>query len=399
MSGFSKDRLARMRDVLGGHVEQGSLPGLVALLWRRGELHVDEIGVLTPGAREPMRRDTIFRITSMTKPITAVAALILVEECRLRLDEPVDRWLPELAGRRVLKRPDGPLAETTPAQRPISLRDLLTFRLGLGLVMEPSSQWPIQQAINALGIVGFGPPNPTAPHTPDEWMRLLGTLPLLYQPGETWLYNLGSYVLGVLIARVTGRPFGDFLRERIFEPLGMRDTGFELPAAKRHRLAACVGGDAGAQGLVARDAGVDWTRPPSFQDGGAGLLSTADDYLAFGRMLLEGGRHGGERILSRASVDLMTTNQLTPAQTARSGFPPEYWESRGWGFGVSVVTKRDDLCATPGRFGWDGGYGTTWATDPAQELVAILMTQRIGFPLTSGVYLDFWTSAYQALED
>ena len=399
MSGFSKDRLARMRDVLGGHVEQGSLPGLVALLWRRGEHHVDEIGVLTPGAREPMRRDTIFRITSMTKPITAVAALILVEECRLRLDEPVDRWLPELAGRRVLKRPDGPLAETTPAQRPISLRDLLTFRLGLGLVMEPSSQWPIQQAINALGIVGFGPPNPTAPHTPDEWMRLLGTLPLLYQPGETWLYNLGSYVLGVLIARVTGRPFGDFLRERIFEPLGMRDTGFELPAAKRHRLAACVGGDAGAQGLVARDAGVDWTRPPSFPDGGAGLLSTADDYLAFGRMLLEGGRHGGERILSRASVDLMTTNQLTPAQTARSGFPPEYWESRGWGFGVSVVTKRDDLCATPGRFGWDGGYGTTWATDPAQELVAILMTQRIGFPLTSGVYLDFWTSAYQALED
>jgi CubicO group peptidase (beta-lactamase class C family) len=399
MSGFSKDRLARMRDVLTGHVEQGSLPGLVALLWRRGELHVDEIGVRAPGTSEPMRRDTIFRITSMTKPITAVAALILVEECRLRLDEPVDGWLPELAGRRVLKRPDGPLAETSPARRPISLRDLLTFRLGLGLVMQPTGRWPIQKSIDALGLVGFGPPNPAAPHAPDEWMRLLGTLPLLYQPGETWLYNLGSYVLGVLIARVTGRPFGDFLRERIFEPLGMRDTGFELPAAKRHRLAGCVGADAGAQGLVARDAAVDWTRPPIFADGGAGLLSTADDYLAFGRMLLEGGRLGSERILSRASVDLMTTNQLMPAQTARSGFPPEYWESRGWGFGVSVVTKRDDLSATPGRFGWDGGYGTTWATDPAQDLVAILMTQRIGFPLTSGVYLDFWTSAYQALED
>jgi CubicO group peptidase (beta-lactamase class C family) len=399
MTGFSKQRLARLRDVLAGHVERGELPGLVALLWRRGELHVDELGVRAQGSNDPMRRDTIFRITSMTKPITAVAALILVEECRLRLDEPVDRWLPELAGRRVLRRPDGPLAETSPARRPISLRDLLTFRQGLGMIMEPSGHWPIQKAIDDLGIVGFGSPNPNAPHPPDEWMRLLGTLPLMYQPGETWLYNLGSYVLGVLIARVTGQPFGDFLRERIFEPLGMRDTGFEVPAAKRHRLAGCVGGDAGAQGLVARDATVDWTRPPVFPDGGAGLLSTADDYLAFGRMLQGGGRHGGERILSRASVDLMTTNQLTPAQTAGSGFGAEYWESRGWGFGVSVVTRRDDLYATPGRFGWDGGYGTAWATDPGAELVAILMTQRIGFPLTSCVYLDFWTSAYQALED
>jgi len=398
-SGFSKQRLARMRDVLAGHVEQGSLPGLVTLLCRRGEFHVDEIGVLAQGARSPMRRDAIFRISSMTKPVTAVAALILVEECRLRLDEPLDRWLPELAGRRVLKRPDGPLADSLPARRPLSLRDLLTFRLGLGMIMEPSGHWPIQQAIDAQGIVGFGPPDPAAAHAPDAWMRRLGSLPLMYQPGEMWLYNLGSYVLGVLIARVAGQPFEAFLRERIFEPLGMHDTGFSVPAAKRQRLAGAFAGDPGTQGLAARDASWDWTREPAFADGGAGLVSTADDYLAFGQMLLDGGHRDGERILSRASVELMTTNQLTPAQTQGSGFGSEYWESRGWGMGVSVVTRRDDLSATPGRFGWDGGYGTAWATDPAKELVAILMTQRIGFPLTSPVYLDFWTSAYQALED
>ena len=402
MSGgsFSKQRLGRMHDVLAGHVERGELPGLVTLLCRRGELHADEIG-LQAVSGAPIRRDAIFRITSMTKPVTAVAAMILVEECRLRLDEPVDRWLPELAGRPVLRRIDGPLAETSPAQRPISLRDLLTFRAGLGLIFEPSKGWPIQQAIDALGIVGFGMPDPTSPHGPDEWMRRLGTLPLMHQPGERWMYNTGSSVLGVLIARASGQPFETFLRERIFEPLGMRDTAFHVPAAKRSRLASCYALDASTDALVLYD-GVDdsgWSRPPAFPDGGAGLVSTADDYLAFGQMLLDKGRCGSGRILSRPSVELMTTNQLTREQTAGSGFPPEYWEGRGWGFGVSMVTKRDDVWATPGRFGWDGGYGTAWTTDPAEELVAILMTQRLAFPLSSNVYLDFWTSAYQALED
>jgi len=235
--GLSKARLGRMHDVMAAHVERGELPGLVTLVGRRGEVHVDAMGMKAIGGRDPMRQDTIFRITSMTKPITAAAAMILVEECRLRLDEPVDRLLPELAERRVLQRLDGPLDDTVPAHRPITLRDLLTFRMGLGVIFEPSGHYPIQQAVNELQIVGFGPPNPSTPHDPDEWMRRLGTLPLMHQPGEKWMYNTASYVLGVLIARASRQPLETFLRERIFEPLGMKDTGFGVPAAKLDRLA------------------------------------------------------------------------------------------------------------------------------------------------------------------
>src|SRR5260370_517612 len=184
-----------------------------------------------------MGGDTIFRISSMTKPITAVATMILVEECKLRLDEPVDRLLPELANRKVLRRLDGPLDDTVPASRPITLRDLLTFRMGLGIIMGPPDLYPIQKAVTELQIVGFGPPNVSTPHEPGEWMRRLATLPLMHQPGEKWMYNTGSYVLGVLIARASGRPLETFFRERIFEPLGMKDTSFSVPAAKLERLA------------------------------------------------------------------------------------------------------------------------------------------------------------------
>src|SRR5881628_1806864 len=235
--GFSRERLGRMHDVLAGHVERGEAPGFVTLLSRRGEVHVDVFGAKALGGSEPMRRDTLFRITSMTKPVTAVAAMILVEECKLRLDEPVDGLLPELADRKVLKRLDAPLGDTVPAHRAITLRDLLTFRLGLGIIMQPSADYPIQKALNELQLDGFGPPNVAAPYEPDEWMRRLGTLPLMHQPGEKWMYNTGSCVLGVLIARAAGQPLEAFFYERIFEPLGMNDTGFSVPAAKLDRLA------------------------------------------------------------------------------------------------------------------------------------------------------------------
>lgn len=398
---LSKARLGRMHDVMAGHVERGEVPGLVTLLSRRGDVHVDAIGTKMVGGSDPMRRDTIFRIASMTKPITAVAALILVEECKLRLDEPVDRLLPELANRRVLKRPDGPLDDTVPANRPITLRDLLTFRMGLGLIFPPPGSTPIQKAVSELDIVGIGPPNPSSPHTPDEWMRRLGTLPLMHQPGERWMYNTGSYVLGVLIARASGRPLETFSRERIFAPLGMKDTSFSVPAAKLDRLPAAYQPDPQTGALkVADDAGQSsrWSRPPAFPDGAAGLVSTVDDYLAFGQMLLNNGKYGGERILSRLSVEAMTSDQLSAAQKAA----PDYFagDGRGWGFGLSVVTRRDDLSAVPGRYGWDGGYGTSWASDPKEGIVAILMTQGLWTsPSPPGVYLDFWTSAYQSIDD
>jgi CubicO group peptidase (beta-lactamase class C family) len=326
--------------------------------------------------------------------------MILVEECTIRLDEPVDRLLPEPANRRVLKRIDGSLDDTEPARRPIIVRDLLTFRMGLGMIMGPPDVYPIQKAASELQVVGFGPPNQATPHGPDEWLRRVATLPLMHQPGEKWMYNTGSYVLGVLIARASVKPLEAFLRERIFEPLGMKDTGFSVPAAKLDRLVNAYWPNAqtGALDLYDDVKASQWARPPAFPDGGAGLVSTVDDYLAFGRMMLNKGKHGAERILSRPSVELMTADQLTPAQKAASAFG-DMWESHGWGFGVSVVTSRDGVAASPGRYGWDGGFGTTWSSDPAEDMVAILMTQRVAFPPSSPVYLDFWTSVYQAIDD
>jgi CubicO group peptidase (beta-lactamase class C family) len=399
--GLSKARLDRMHGVLAGHVERGELPGLVALISRRGEVHVDAIGMKAVGGKDPMRRDTIFRITSMTKPITAAAAMILVEECKLRLDEPVDRLLPELANRKVLKRLDGPLDDTVPANRPISVRDVLTFRLGMGIIMAPPGKYPIQKAVAELEIAGMGPPNPSLPHGPDEWMRRLGALPLMHQPGEKWMYNVGSYVLSVLIARASGQSFETFLRERMFDPLGMKDTCHSVPAAKLGRLATSYMVNPATGALVLHDGVEDsqWGRPPAFPDGGGGLVSTVDDYLAFSQMLLNNGKHGPERILSRPSVELMTTDQLTPEQKAASPFPG-LWDNRGWGFGVCVVTKRDAVSATPGQYGWNGGYGTSWNVDPAEEMVAMVMTQRaFTSPIPPDVILDFWTSAYQAIDD
>jgi CubicO group peptidase (beta-lactamase class C family) len=395
--GFSKARLAHMQRVMAGHVESGALPGLVALVSRRGETHVDAIGAKAVGASDPMRRDTIFRVASMTKPVAAAAAMILVEECVLRLDEPVDRFLPELANRKVLKRIDADVDDTVPARRPISLRDLLTFRCGLGFIMAPPSQYPIQKAIAEAGLQ----PGPLPlPFTPDEFMKRLGGLPLVHQPGEKWLYHTGSDILGVLIARAAGQSLDAFLRERIFTPLGMNDTGFHLPAEKLERLPTAYGANPETRVLeVFDDRGASrYARPPVFHSGGGGLVSTADDYLAFCRMMLAKGRVGRERILSRPSVELMTSDQLTQAQ--RLDALMFLGETRGWGFGMAVVTRRDDLFATPGRFGWDGGYGTSGYSDPAENLVGILLTQRLmESPEPPRVFVDFWTSAYQAIDD
>jgi len=397
--GLSRARLGRLHDVMAGHVERGDVPGLVTLVSRRGEVHVDAIGKQAAGDNDPMRRDTIFRIASMTKPIVAAAAMILVEECRLRLDEPVDPWLPELANRQVLKSLDGPLDDTVPANRPITLRDLLTFRMGFGQMMAPPDAYPILKAASEQQL-GMGPPSPSTMPAPDEWLRRLGALPLMHQPGEQWLYNTGSDVLGVLIARAAGQPLETFLRERLFEPLGMMDTGFSVPAPKLARLATSYWNNFETRAVEVYDEarGGQWSRPPAFPSGAGGLVSTVDDYLAFGQMMLNKGRYGRERILSRLSVELMTSDQLTPEQKAAAS--PFLGDNRGWGFGMAIVSRRDDIAAVPGRYGWDGGLGTSWSSDPTEEMVAILMTQSMWTsPSPPGVYLDFWTSAYQAIDD
>ncbi len=399
ISGLSKARLSRLHDVMNGAVERGEVPGLITLVSRRGEVHADVIGTRAFGESVPMQYDTIFRISSMTKPIIAVATMILVEEGKLQLDMSVDTLLPELAARQVLKRFDGPLDDTEPVQRPITVRDLLTFRMGFGQVMAPPDTAPILKAAQEQQI-GMGPPNPSQMPDPDEWMHRLGQLPLMHQPGEKWMYNTGSDVLGVLIARASSQPLETFLRERIFEPLGMKDTSFNVPELSLDRLTTSYWTNPTSGKLTVYDQAVggQWSHAPAFPSGAGGLVSTIDDYLAFGQMMLAQGKYGTERILSRLSIEAMTTDQLTPEQKAVSGLFPGFFEHLGWGFGVSMITKRDDISAVPGRYGWDGGMGTSWYSDPREDMITILMTP-CSFGFSNPLNVSFWTLAYQAIDD
>jgi CubicO group peptidase (beta-lactamase class C family) len=398
MSGeFCKARLARMHDILQRNVASGDVPGVVSLVSRCGETQVGALGVQSLEGAAPMKRDTIFRIASMTKPIAAAAAMILIEECVFQLDDPVDRFLPELANPKVLKSLESEVGDTVPAHRPISVRDLLTFRLGTGMLIAPADKYPIQKAIAEAG---FGPGADLSSFTADDYMKKVGSLPLMYQPGSRWLYHTGSDLLGVLIARASGKSFGAFMRERIFEPLGMKDTGFQVPADETGRLASVYRRDPETDAFVLFDDARDsrWSRPSSFQSGGGGLVSTADDYLAFLRMMLNKGLHGRDRILSRAAVELMTADQLTAEQ--KTGAELFFGVSRSWGMGVGVTTRRDALWGSPGRFGWDGGYGTSAYADPAEDLVGIMLTQVMMQPSRlPRTYADFWTTAYAAIND
>jgi len=396
IGGLSRTRLDRMHDTMARHVESGGMPGLVTLISRNGEIHVDAIGSLSVGGAS-MQRDSIFRIASMTKPIGAAAAMILVEECKLRLDDPVDAFLPELANRKVLRTLESEIDDTVPSKRAITLRDILTFRLGYGFIPVFPDRYPIQKAIAAAGLAP-GPVFPSLP--PDELMRRYGALPLVHQPGERWLYNAGSEMLGVLIARVSKMSLGDFLAERIFEPLGMKDTAFCVPQSKLERFATTYMFDRAAGKLNVFDdpASGKFAAPPAFENAGAGLVSTAEDFNAFAQMLLNGGRLGNERILSRPSVELMTSDQLSPEQ--KIGSELFFADNRSWGFGLSVLTRRDHLYNVPGRFGWEGGYGTSWYSDPGEGLTGILLTQRLmDSPQAPAVMSDFWTSAYQCIDD
>jgi CubicO group peptidase (beta-lactamase class C family) len=361
----------RLDEAMAGYVDRGEVAGLITHVSRPGDVRVNVLGSLAFGG-EPLQRDSLFRVASWTKPIVAAAAMILVDEGRLELDDPIDHLLPELASRRVLARDDGPIDETVPANRPITLRDLLTFRMGLGEPIAAPGSLPLQAAEAALGVRTFGPPVPRTQLGPDEWIRKLGTLPLQYQPGERWRYSTGSHVLGVLLARATDQPLEVFLRERLFEPLGMKDTGFAVPANQLARLTTSYIG--GEEGLEVYDDAADsqWSQPPSFPDAGGGLVSTADDFAAFAQMMVA----GGAGLMSPQSVEQMTTDQLTSEQRADAA--AFLGQEAGWGFGLAVL---------PDRYGWAGGLGTLWYTLPEQQTVALLLTQR-----------TIWTPAPEMLE-
>ena len=398
MIGFEPKRLQRLRDGMAAHVDRGGVGGVAWLVARDGQVEAGLAGTLTRGEPVAVGRDSLFRISSMTKPIVAVAALILVEECRLRLDDPVDELLPELADRRVLIDPRGPIdGPTVPARAPITVRDVLTFRLGLGMDFEAPWPQPLLEQMDRLGM-GGGAPEPQVPPAPDEWMRRLSTLPLLYQPGERWLYNTGADVLGVLIARAAGQPLDEYLRERVLDPLGMVDTAFV--AREAGRFGTCYTRDPDTGALLVYD-GPDgqWATPPVFPSGGGGLVSTVDDMLAFGRMLLSGGcLPDGGRLLARASVEAMTTDQLRVLEGAPGPTPDG---SQGWGFGVGVQVRRTGPVPAVGCYGWAGGLGSAWANDPGERLIGVVLTTDMftsAFP-PPAVISDFWTCTYSALAD
>ena len=363
--GLNKGGLDRFGAVAASHVSDDNVPGLVALVAQGDEVHVEAIGTLAIGGR-PVERGSLFRIASTTKPITAAATLALVREGLFELDEPVDRLLPELANRRVMRRMDGPLNDTVPAVGPVTVRGLLTFTFGFGMALQmfmATEPWPVVAAATQAGLATIGPPQPDAFVDPDTWIAHFGELPLLAQPGEQWLYNTGSHVLSVLCARAAGTSYDDVLRTRIFEPLGMPDTSFYTEDVLR--LATAY--QPTADGNVIWDPpDGQWSRPPAFYDGAAGLVSTVDDLLAFARMLVR----GGEPVLTADQVREMSRDHLTAPQRE---FGMAFLGGRGWGLGTSVVL--DGPWA--GAIGWDGGLGTSFLVHPERDLAVIVLTQRM----------------------
>jgi CubicO group peptidase (beta-lactamase class C family) len=349
--------------------DAGMLAGAVTVVWQRGEvLQVNEIGYRDVDAGMPMQRDTLFRIASMTKPVTVATAMSLVDEGKLALRDPIARWAPEMVDVRVLDDPRGPLDRTHPARRAILIEDLLTHTSGLAYGFSVSG--PISHAYVRL------PFN----RGPDAWLTELAALPLVHQPGDKVTYSHATDLLGVIVSRVEDKPFYQVLDERILGPTGMPDTGFFVSAEARRRAATMYRID--DEGGLRHDVmGPPHIKPPAFPNAGGGLLSTADDYLRFVRMVLGDGIIDGVRVLSPESARLMRTDRLTDEQKRHKFLGAPYWVGRGFGLNLSVVT--DPAKSAPlfgpgglGTFSWPGAYGTWWQADPSADLILLYMIQN-----------------------
>ncbi|MEU9384789.1 serine hydrolase domain-containing protein [Streptomyces sp. NPDC048279] len=372
--------------MLEKYVAEGVLPGAVALVDRAGDVEVTAVGSAEPGGSAPLEADALFRLSSVTKPVTAAAVLALVDDGVLTLDAPIARWLPELASPVVVRTPVSGLDDLVPAARPITVEDVLSSRSGWGFGADFAA--PALQPLFADVAVYSGGPRPTA--SPDEWVAALAGVPLLRQPGEAFLYNASSDLQGVLVARAAGRPLPEFLAERIFEPLGMADTGFAVPAVARHRLTPYYRSGPDGSLIFADAPDGAWSTPPVFPSGAGGLVATAADWLAFGRMLLA----GGGTVLSPESVRLMTTDHLTAAQREEGSL---FLQGQGWGYGGSVDVTSAEPWNVPGRYGWVGGTGTAAHILPATGTVTILLTPRgLRGPAFPSWMRDFWTHAATA---
>lgn len=368
---------------IGALVAEQQMAGAVTLVWRDGKVvHAGATGWRNREAGAPMTRDTIFRIASMTKPVTSTAALMLYDEGRFALDDPITDWAPELAHMRVLRSPDAALDDTATAERPITFLDLLTHRAGF--TYGGFHDGPIGEAYGAaLGM------DLDSHLTPDAWIAALASLPLIDQPGQGFHYGVSTDLLGLLIARIAGVSLETFLSKRVFEPLGMKDTGFVVPASQHHRRARMYGFDASGRlehrpvhplaapaFLEERPAGL------AYSSGGAGLWSTVDDFLAFARMFVSDGAVDGVRLLKLETLKRMTANYLTDAQIeeARIAGVPAF-VGQGFGLGVAVVLDPERPDPTRGKGGvgtvaWPGAYGGWWQADPTDGSVMILLAQN-----------------------
>jgi len=352
----------RLEELLERHVDDGTVPGAVAVIGRV-EPHIVSAGAAAIGGAT-LRGDEIFRIQSMTKAITTVAALRLVEAGRLELDGSVEPWLPELSKRRVLSSPTAELSDTASAVRPITLRHLLANASGYGAAMVES---PLQRAMDTNGTAG-GAESPSM--GADEWLGRLAELPLAFHPGEGWRYHHSFGILGILLSRVTAQPLGEFLEGDLFEPLGMQDTGFWVPEGKLDRLPASYRHDGGGLTEIEPAGEGFYADAPPFDVSHEELVSTAADYHRFLRLLTSGGLIDGHRLLSAQHVEMMTTDQVPAANKTPDSFFPGFWNGMGWGFGVAVHTTGP----CKGRYGWSGGLGTDFFVDPDGS-ISILMTQ------------------------
>jgi CubicO group peptidase (beta-lactamase class C family) len=352
--------MTRLRDLLETAVADGTVPGAAALVARADAVEVGSAGELEP--------DSIVRLASTTKPITAAAVMLLVDDGVVALGDPIARWLPELAAPQVARTPGSPIDDVVPAARAVTVEDVLSSRAGWGFPSDFTLP-AVVELFEKLPVFGVR-------ETPDEWLGTLAHVPMLRQPGEAWLYNTCSDIQGVLVARASGRPLGEFLAERIFAPLGMTDTAFHVPAQKLDRLPTYHAPD------PALTEGDLWKEPPVFPSGAGGLVSTLADWHRFGRMLLANG--GG--LLSPESVRLMTTDHLTQEQRDASAL---FLEGAGWGFGGAV--------AADGRYGWVGGTGTTAHVAPATRTVGILFTQlQMAGPTPTPLMRELWRYAFTA---
>ena len=387
----------RLRAAVGGHVAEGELPGVIMAASQGGDVRVETVGTALPGG-VALAPDAVVRISSMTKALTGALAMALVEEGALGPGDRVDRWIPELADRRVLRRVDGPPEDTVPADRPVTVEDLLTMRMGFGFVTD--SACPVLDLAAQAGL-GIGPPDPANPLTPDAWIARFAKLPLMQQPGADWMYDLAYGVLGVVLARAAGRPLDELMQDRLLGPLGMEDTGFAAPQHALERLIPCYTRDDEGR-LVEFDAAAGasrWAARPAFPDARGGLVSTVTDYLRFARMLLAGGlADDGTRVLAEESVAALTRDQLGPGQP-RSANARAFLGENGWGYGVEVITAQDSAQHTTEprtlHYGWGGGLGTTWYSFPALDLAVVLVTQF--FPPPGPVIDAFWSALHEMI--